>query len=81
MEISKGDSVGVIESVKAAADFYAPISGKVTEANSELTGDAPNLDSIKNDAYSVWLIKVELSDPAEEDILMSAEAYKSKIKG
>ena len=74
-EITKGEDFGALESVKASSELYAPVSGKVIEANSALE-DAPEL--INEDAYSNWIIKVEMSDKSELDGLMDAAAY-SKI--
>jgi glycine cleavage system H protein len=73
-EFEKGDSFGSVESVKAASDVYAPVSGKVVEVNSVLT-DEPGLvnNSAEEDA---WFVKIEISDAAELDSLMDAAAYK-----
>ena len=79
--VAKTEAVGVVESVKAVADLHSPVSGTVKEINPMFTGDSPDLDAIKSEPYSAWLIKVELSDPTEKGTLMSAEAYKAKIKG
>ena len=69
--------MGEIESVKAVSDLYSPIGGEVVEANREAV-DAPEL--VNSDAYGRgWLIKVRLSDPAELDKLLSAEAYDELI--
>lgn len=68
---------GVIESVKAVSELYAPVSGKVIEVN-EMLGDAP--ETIASEPYGDgWLLKVELSDPAEVDALMDAGAYEEMI--
>ena len=77
--VKKGDPVGTVESVKAVADFNAPVSGTVTEVNTSLAGDSPDLDAIKSDAYSAWFVKIEVSDESEKGKLLSADAYKSKI--
>lgn len=72
-DIKSGDEMGVVESVKAASDFYAPISGKVIAINEELE-DAPAL--VNNDPYGDgWLVKIMIQDSAELDELLSAEAY------
>ena len=77
-EVTKGQSYGIIESVKAAADLYAPVSGKVIEANSEIVD---NPDILKTDAYEKgWFIKIELSDPQQLDTLMDAVAYEEFLK-
>lgn len=71
--INKGDTIGTIESVKAAADVYAPASGKISTINKTLA-DMP--ETINSAPYGeAWLIKLELSNPAELDELMDASAY------
>lgn len=76
-EFEKGDSLGAIESVKAASDILIPVSGRVVEINDELE-DAP--EKVNEDAFDAWLVKVELSDEAELEGLMNAEAYEAFIK-
>ncbi len=76
-EFEKGDSLGAIESVKAASDVLIPISGRVIEINDELE-DAP--EKVNEDAFDAWLIKVEISDEGELADLMNAEAYEKFIK-
>ncbi|MCK8059638.1 MULTISPECIES: glycine cleavage system protein GcvH [unclassified Fusibacter] len=70
----EGDEFAVIESVKAASDAYMPVSGTIVAINEELD-DEPAL--LNDDAYTNWLVKVELSNPAELDNLMTAEAYEA----
>jgi glycine cleavage system H protein len=73
--VSAGDSVGVVESVKAAADLYAPVSGEVTAVNDKV-GDTPEL--LNSDPYGEgWLLRLRLTDPAEIDNLMDAAAYRA----
>ena len=73
-EISKGETICLVESVKAASDVYAPLSGKILEVNEELDA-AP--ETINSDAEkSGWIFKMEFSDPAELDGLMDEEEYK-----
>jgi len=75
--IAAGDSVGVVESVKAASDTYAPVSGEVVEINEELEG-AP--DRINTDPYGDgWMYKVALEDPEEVEDLLDADAYAESI--
>ena len=75
--IAAGDSVGVIESVKAASDIYAPVSGEVIEVNDVLDG-AP--EKINNDPYGDgWMYKVAMEDPEEVESLLDAEAYTDVI--
>lgn len=73
-EVSQNEEFGALESVKAASDLYAPVSGTVTETNSELD-DEPGL--LNSDPYSSWIIKVRMSDPAETEALMDAAAYEA----
>jgi len=76
--IAAGDSVGVVESVKAASDTYAPVSGEVVEINEALEG-AP--DKINNDPYGDgWMYKVALEDPEEVEDLLDADAYAESIE-
>ena len=75
-EVEAGEEFGAVESVKAASDLIAPVSGKVVEKNDELD-DAP--EKVNEDAYANWIIKVEMSDPSELDDLMDADAYKAHI--
>jgi glycine cleavage system H protein len=67
-----GDDAAVVESVKAASDIYAPVSGEVTAVNTAVA-DAP--ESINADAYSAWLFKLKPSDPNAINGLMDAGAY------
>ena len=71
-EIEAGEEFGAVESVKAASDLNAPVSGKVVEVNEALE-DTPEL--VNQDAYANWIIKVELADTSELDNLMDAKAY------
>jgi glycine cleavage system H protein len=66
----------VVESVKAAADVYAPVSGEVLEVNTEVA-DQPEL--LNQDAYAGWLFKIKLSQAAELDALLSADAYHDAV--
>jgi len=74
--VSAGATFGSVESVKAVSDLYAPVSGKVTEVNESLKTEP---DKINQDAHGTWIIKVELSDPAEVDKLLDAAAYEAFI--
>ncbi|MBU0672053.1 MAG: glycine cleavage system protein GcvH [Candidatus Margulisbacteria bacterium] len=69
---------GVAESVKSVSSLFSPVSGKIIEVNAELE-KSPQL--VNQDAYGKgWMIKLELSNPAELDALMSAEEYKNSFK-
>ncbi len=76
-EISVGDEFGAVESVKAASELYSPVSGTVIEINEALE-DAPEL--LNEDAFENWIIKVEMSNPAELETLMDAESYEAVCK-
>ncbi len=71
-EFSAGETFGAVESVKAASDLYAPVSGKVIEVNSALE-DEPEL--LNSDPYGNWIIKIQMSDLSELDALLDAAAY------
>ncbi len=77
-EIEAGDSFSLVESVKAASDIYAPISGEIVEINEELE-DSPEL--INEEPYEGgWIVKVKMSDPSELDDLKDAEEYLNSIE-
>ncbi|PIE20888.1 MAG: glycine cleavage system protein H [Neptuniibacter caesariensis] len=74
-EVATGEESGVVESVKAASDIYAPLSGEVVEINEALE-DAPEL--VNSDPYGDgWFFKLKLSDQDELNELLDAEAYNS----
>ncbi len=71
--LTQGDEFGVVESVKAASDLYAPISGEVLEANTDLEDD---LAPLSDDPFGKgWMLKLKVSHPAELDALMDRTAY------
>lgn len=75
----KGDSFGVVESVKAAADLYMPVSGEVIAVNEALV-DRPEL--VNEDPYGeAWMVRVRLDDASELDELMDADAYRAYNEG
>ena len=77
--LAQFSSFGVVESVKAVSDLYAPISGEVTEVNAALA-DAPEL--LNSAPFGDgWIAKVTLADPAELDALLDAEAYAALTGG
>ena len=77
-EIEAGESFSLVESVKAASDIYAPISGEIVEINEELE-DSPDL--INEEPYEGgWIVKVKMSDASELDNLKDAEEYLSSIE-
>ena len=71
--LAKGDDAAVVESVKAASEVFAPVSGTVIAANPELEG-APALVN-EDPAGKGWFLKIKISDPAELEGLMTEEAY------
>lgn len=76
-QVVAGKEAGVVESVKAASDIYAPISGEVVAVNTVLD-DAP--ETINAEPYGAgWFFKIKPSNPAELDALLSAEGYKGSI--
>lgn len=72
-ELASGDETGVVESVKAASDIYAPLSGTVVAINEELE-ESPEL--VNSDPYGDgWFFKIKISDPDELEALLDADAY------
>ncbi|MFY9330009.1 MAG: glycine cleavage system protein GcvH [Georgfuchsia sp.] len=76
--VKAGEEVAVVESVKAASDIYAPVSGEVIEANGAIV-DAP--EGVNTDAYGAWLFRIKPSNPAEYDALLDAAAYTKVAEG
>ena len=71
------DEAGVVESVKAASDIYAPVSGEIVEVNETLE-DAP--ETVNQDPYGDgWMFRIQMSDPSEVDNLMTADDYADMI--
>ena len=77
--LTKGDEAAVIESVKAAAEVYAPADGEVTEVNAALTDD-PSVVNADAEGKG-WFLKLRLSDPGSLGELMDAAAYAAFVKG
>ncbi len=79
MVVSQNDGVAVVESVKAASDIYAPVSGKVIEVN-ELVSGSP--ETVNEDALGDgWLFKIKMSDEGEVDDLMDDSSYVDYVSG
>lgn len=73
--VAKGDASGVVESVKAASEIYAPVSGEIVDANAALV-DAPQ--TVNTDPTGAgWFYRIRLSDPSQLDGLMDEAAYKA----
>jgi glycine cleavage system H protein len=76
-KVSKEDAFGVVESVKAVSDIYAPVSGKVVEVNDDLP---ENPEMLNEDPYGDgWIIKIEMNDPEELQDLMTATEYEEYV--
>lgn len=73
--VKQGEQLAVVESVKAASDVYAPVSGEVVEGNAEL-GDAPETVNALPESGG-WFAKIKLLNPAEVDALMDRDAYEA----
>ncbi|KTC86980.1 glycine cleavage system protein GcvH [Legionella brunensis] len=77
-EVRVGDEIGVVESVKAASDFYAPISGVIVAINQEVS-ENPAL--VNKDPYGAgWLVKIKAHNTSEINDLLNAEQYQNEIK-
>ncbi len=75
--VKKGEAIAVIESVKAANDIYAPVSGEIVEINEPL-GEAP--EPVNNDPFGDgWMFKIKTSNASEIDELLNADAYRQLI--
>ena len=75
--LQSGKSFGTVESVKAVSELFAPVSGKVTAVNDVLNQSPEN---INKDAHAAWMIKLELSNPAETNALLSADDYQKYVE-
>jgi glycine cleavage system H protein len=72
--LAAGDTAGVVESVKAASDIYAPVSGEIVAFNSELEA-TPNL--VNESAYTAWIFKIKPDNAADADKLLDAAGYEA----
>jgi len=78
-QVTQFKPFGVVESVKAASDLYAPVSGEVIAVNSEL---AKSPEKVNEEPYEGgWMIRVRMKDPSELDNLMNAEQYQAETAG
>ena len=73
--VGAGDALAVVESVKAASDVYAPISGEIAEANADLSGNPDHVNA--EPESSGWFVKIKVSDPAQVEALMDRPAYEA----
>ncbi len=76
--VTQDESYGEVESVKAVSDLFSPLSGEVLDVNAKVV-DAP--ETVNEDPYGDgWLVRIRLSEPAEADALMDAEAYRAFVE-
>ncbi len=76
--VAKGDEAAVVESVKAASEVYAPVSGEIVETNGDLEGEP---SKVNEDAEgSAWFVKIKLSDTSELDATMDEAGYKAFVE-
>ncbi|ESR26229.1 glycine cleavage system protein GcvH [Lutibaculum baratangense] len=76
--VAKGDEVAVVESVKAASEVYAPVSGEIVETNGALEGEPAKVNA--DAAGEGWFFKLRLSDASELEALMDEAAYKAHVE-
>lgn len=77
-ELKRGDTFGVVESIKAVSDLYSPLSGKVVEVNTSLT-DEPGLAN--QDPYNkAWMVKIEMQDATEVQSMLPPDDYKKLVE-
>ena len=77
-QIGQGESFGVVESVKAVSDVYAPVSGEIVEVNGALEGQPEKVNSSPYE--DAWLIKLRVQNPGEVDQLLDATAYQEHVQ-
>jgi len=75
-KLGAGEECAVVESVKAAADVYAPVSGEVTAANADLDNSP---EAINSEPYAAWIFKMKPDNMADVDALMDAAAYQAHV--
>lgn len=76
-KVTKGENFAVVESVKAASEIYTPVSGEIVAVNDNLQD---NLDDLKEDLNTGWIIKVKMANPSEAAALMDKGAYDQYTK-
>jgi glycine cleavage system H protein len=70
--VAKGEAVGVVESVKAASDIYAPVAGEVVAVNDALSGTP---EKVNEDAFAAWMYRIKPDNPADVEKLLDAAGY------
>ena len=76
-ELKKGETFGVVESIKAVSDLYSPVTGKVVESNPALPDDPAQ---INREPHGAWMIKIEVSNPSELSDLMDSQTYSKFVE-
>ena len=71
-KVAAGESVGVVESVKAASDIYAPVAGEIVAANADLSASP---EKVNEDAFAAWMFRIKPDNAADVDNLLDAAAY------
>jgi glycine cleavage system H protein len=71
-KVSAGEAVGVVESVKAASDIYAPVAGEIVAANGDLSGEP---QKVNEDAYAAWIYRIKPTNAGDAEKLLDAAAY------
>ncbi|MFQ5985533.1 MAG: glycine cleavage system protein GcvH [Alphaproteobacteria bacterium] len=77
--VAKGEEAAVVESVKAASEVYAPVSGEIVEVNEALAENPAKVNA--DPTGDGWFLKLKVGDPAELDALMDDEAYNAYVEG
>lgn len=76
--LKKGETFGVVESIKAVSDLYSPVTGKVVSVNAPLKDDPSQVN--KDPHAGAWMVKIEITDPASANDLMDAAAYAKYVE-
>jgi glycine cleavage system H protein len=71
-KVAAGEAIGVVESVKAASDIYAPVAGEIVAANAELSTSP---EKVNEDAFAAWIFRIRPANLADIDTLLDASAY------
>lgn len=75
-KVAAGEAVGVVESVKAASDIYAPVSGEIVAVNAELSASP---EKVNADAFAAWMYRMRPDDPADLERLLDAAGYEKAV--
>jgi glycine cleavage system H protein len=77
-ELKKGQTFGVVESIKAVSDLFSPVTGKVLETNGDLANDPAKVN--QDPHAGAWMLKVEITDPSSTSDLMDADTYTKYVE-